>query len=123
MCNLSFDNLIVKLESDLLTFNHDLLLFALAKVLNFSKGCSQLDRLHADRDDAPDLHDRDSSAFGLRMTGGVSLAFHDSDFFLRQSIQLVHELVNLPVRRANLTLVQFAVTRFAPRGGETLVQL
>ncbi len=51
----------------------------------------------------------------------VSLAFHDFDFFLRQSIQLIYQLVNLPIRRVYLTLVQRAV--MFRRGGLLFVKL
>ena len=47
--------------------------------------------------------------------GRVSLAFYDFDFFLRQSIQLIYQLVNLPIRRLDLTLVQLAA--MLQRGG------
>jgi hypothetical protein len=45
----------------------------------------------------------------------VSLAFYDFDFFLRQSIQLINQLVNLSIRRLDLALIQRAVT--LRRGG------
>ena len=62
---------------------------------------------------------RDSSAFGLRMTGGASLAFHHLDFLIRQ-LEFVHEFVYLLIRRVDLTLIQRAVM-FRRGGGEALV--
>jgi len=41
----------------------------------------------------------------------------DYYFFFGQPIEIIHQLVNLFVRRFDLTLIQCAVTRFAPRGG------
>jgi hypothetical protein len=37
-------------------------------------------------------------------TRGLQTALHDFDFLFRQSVQLIHELVNLPVRCINLAL-------------------
>ena len=56
------------------------------------------------------------------MVSSSSLAFHNRNLVQREAVEFVHQLVNLPVGRVNLTLVQLPVG-LRRGGGETFGEL
>ncbi len=57
----------------------------------------------------------------IRQCGVHSPALNDPDLFLRQPVQLIHQPVNLPIRRGDLR-GEHALLVGCARGGATLVQ-